>query len=150
VNVAGLLIDDADLPKLDGHKPYLGANGYAYISSHATGPLTVHSQIIGPIPPGHHIDHINGNKLDNRRENLRVVSASVNQANRKRLNKNNSSGMRGVSLTKLSKKKPWKAQIMANRKQLHLGLFATKEEAIAARIAAEIKYYGEECSREAA
>ena len=106
MTLAGLLIDNADISKLGGHKPYLGANGYAYISSHATGPRTVHSTVIGPIPDGHHIDHINGNKLDNRRENLRVVSASVNQANRKRLNKNNSSGIRVVSLTKLSKKNP--------------------------------------------
>jgi hypothetical protein len=147
----GLLMDEADVVKLHGHQPYLGMNGYAYISTHATGPLTVHSQIIGDIPDGHHIDHINGIKLDNRRENLRVVSASVNQANRKRLNRNNRSGMRGVSFSlKASPRNPWKAQIMANRRQIHLGLFATKEEAVAARVAAEIQYYGEECPREAA
>jgi len=145
-----LLLDDDDKRLLNGHLPYLGMNGYAYVSSHATGPRTVHSQIVGKIPDGHHIDHINGNKLDNRRENLRVVSASVNQANRKRLNKNNTSGMRGVTFTTHSTKKPWKAQIMANKKQIHLGLFATKEEAIAARKTAEVKYYGEECPREAA
>ena len=145
-----LQLDEPDRKLLNGYPPYLGANGYAYVSSHATGPLTVHSLIVGDIPSGHHIDHINGNKLDNRRENLRVVSASVNQANRKRLNKNNTSGMRGVSFTAHSAKKPWKAQIMANKKQIYLGLFATKKEAIAARVAAEVKYYGEECPREAA
>lgn len=144
-------MDDFDIPLLSGHEPYLGSNGYAYVSSHARGPHTVHAEIVGEIPAGHHIDHINGNKLDNRRENLRVVTAQINQVNRKRRNRNNTSGQRGVTnIEHSSKVNPWKAQIMVNRKCLHLGLFPTREAAVAARVAAEIEYYGEECPRDAA
>ena len=55
---------------------------------------------------GEIVDHINGNTLDNRRENLRVVSASINMLNAK-MYSNNKSGWRGVQRCKKSKK--WKA-----------------------------------------
>jgi len=81
------------------------------------------------------IDHINGNKSDNRIENLRNVSHGVNMKN-KVLYKNSTSGIPGVNYHK--RDDVWNAKVGIYGKQLHLGAFATKAEAIAARIAANV------------
>jgi hypothetical protein len=72
------------------------------------------------------IDHINGDKLDNRIENLRAATVGQNQHNR-RTNANNTSGYKGVSWNKALKK--WTARITLERKIIHLGYFANVEEA---------------------
>jgi hypothetical protein len=72
------------------------------------------------------IDHINGDKLDNRIENLRAATVGQNQHNRK-TNANNTSGYKGVSWNKAQKK--WTARITLERKIIHLGYFANVEEA---------------------
>lgn len=141
------LIDDADWHLVESLTLYRGTNGYVYYSKWEKGrsfPRTLHSLLMGR-HPGKHVDHINGDKLDNRRENLRIVTPSANQANRRSLNRNNRSGTRGVQhVPKLSASKPWRAQITVERRNIHLGLFATEAEAIAARRAAEREHYGEE------
>jgi len=73
------------------------------------------------------IDHISGNQLDNRKSNLRVCSRKENQRNRGCLNKNNSSGFRGVSWDKFRKK--WVAQLSYCYKHIFLGRYDSKEEA---------------------
>jgi hypothetical protein len=90
--------------------------------------------------PDQQIDHINGNRLDNRIANLRLASNAQNSRNC-RLSKNNTSGVTGISYH--SKAKKWMAQIMLSRKNNYLGLFNTKEEAIAARKKAETQYFGQ-------
>jgi hypothetical protein len=87
--------------------------------------------------PSKNIDHIDGDGLNNRIENLRDVSYSDNQKNRK-LNENNKSGHVGVRLNKSTKK--WDALIQVNRKKIHLGSFLKMEDAISARRSASIKY----------
>ena len=72
------------------------------------------------------IDHINGDKLDNRIENLRAATVGQNQHNRK-TNANNTSGYKGVGWNKAQKK--WTARITLERKNIHLGYFANVEEA---------------------
>ena len=72
------------------------------------------------------IDHINGDKLDNRIENLRAATIGQNQHNRK-TNANNTSGYKGVCWNKAQKK--WTARITLERKNIHLGYFANVEEA---------------------
>lgn len=72
------------------------------------------------------IDHINGDKLDNRIENLRAATVGQNQHNRK-TNANNTSGYKGVGWNKAQKK--WVARITLERKNIHLGYFANVEEA---------------------
>lgn len=143
-----MAIDEDDLHLVAGLTIYQGVNGYAYYSKWERGrsiPRTVHALLMG-FPSEGHVDHINGNKLDNTRSNLRVVTPQQNQVNRKQLNKNNSSGVRGVSYSpNLSASKPWRAQIMADGRQMHLGCFATLDEAKECRRLAEIKYFGEVC-----
>ena len=72
------------------------------------------------------VDHINGDKLDNRIENLRAATVGQNQHNRK-TNANNTSGYKGVCWNKAQKK--WVARITLERKNIHLGYFANVEEA---------------------
>jgi hypothetical protein len=91
----------------------------------------------GEWPTGH-IDHINGDRADNRIENLRDVDRRSNQRNQK-LSCRNTSGFAGVYFCKRQKR--WSARIRAAKGQdLRLGTFNTKGEAIEARKAAEIKY----------
>jgi hypothetical protein len=87
------------------------------------------------------IDHIDGDKANNKIDNLRLASFFQNQMNRVNLNRNNTSGVIGVSWHKSSKK--WRAYIMINGEPKHLGLFTNKEDAIKARREAKIKYIGD-------
>ncbi len=83
--------------------------------------------------PEAEIDHINQSKADNRLENLRVVSRSENERN-KPLRRDNASGTPGV----YRRGSKWRAQIGVGGRLLRLGTFGTKDEAVAARKAAEV------------
>lgn len=78
----------------------------------------------GDIPDDMFIDHIDCNRLNNKIENLRLCTRSQNNQNAL-IRKDNSSGIKGVSLHKRTGK--WQAHISVNSKLLYLGLFATKE-----------------------
>jgi hypothetical protein len=84
------------------------------------------------------IDHINGNKSDNRIANLRQATRSQNKANTPPP-RHNTSGLKGVSL----EGRRWKAQIERDGKKCHLGLFDTPEEAYAAYCKAAREHFGE-------
>ena len=85
--------------------------------------------VVGPIPKGMQIDHINGKRSDNRISNLRLVTQAENSRNMKML-RTNTSGVTGVTLGKKMKK--WRARISdSNGQRIHLGYFHTKEEALA-------------------
>ena len=86
------------------------------------------------------VDHINGNPLDNRRGNLRIASAGESQMNRAP-RADNTTGVSGVHWSAESQK--WRVRLKLQGHNLHLGLFADFDEAVAARRAAEIEYYGE-------
>jgi hypothetical protein len=84
-------------------------------------------------PTGAQIDHINGNKVDNRIENLRKASQSQNQHNRRK--------SKGCYFHKF--KKVWVAQIYLNGKHIHVGHFHTQEKAREAYLRAKEKLHGE-------
>lgn len=86
------------------------------------------------------IDHKNGDKTDNRIENLRIATDQQNRFNTG-LRVDNRSGVTGVCWIKTMK--CWRAGIHSNRKFVHLGYFASKDDAISTRKAAEEKYAGE-------
>lgn len=90
--------------------------------------------------PPNEIDHINGNRADNRLENLRLATRSENMRNRVKSPKN-STGFKGVRFHKLSRK--YAARITVHRKEIHLGLFEAPEDAFAAYCAAAKKYHGD-------
>ena len=73
------------------------------------------------------VDHINHDKSDNRKSNLRIVTSSQNNINRKRLS-SNTSGKTGVFQRGDSGK--WRAFINVNKKKINLGTFADFDEAV--------------------
>ena len=85
------------------------------------------------------VDHINHDTTDNRKKNMRCVSQSRNMQNAKN-NRRNVDGVKGVTWDKKWGK--WFSRITVNKKTLYLGNFATFDEAVAARKAAEEKYFG--------
>jgi len=90
----------------------------------------------GKCPTTLQVDHLNHNRVDDRIENLHLVTEKENHKNQK-LNSRNSSGVVGVCWNKLVK--GWQAQIKADGVHHHLGIFKDKEEAIRVRKEAEIK-----------
>lgn len=87
--------------------------------------------------PEHEIDHINGDKTDNRLVNLRCVDRATNGKNLKRKS-NNTSGTTGVNWDKWTEQ--WKACIYVNGKNINLGRFASFDDAVTARKRAETEY----------
>lgn len=87
--------------------------------------------------PQPEIDHIDGNTLNDAWNNLREATSSQQKMNTKK-RKDNTSGVKGVSFSKSNQK--WQAYIHDKRK-INLGYFASKEDAIAARKAAEDTLY---------
>lgn len=122
-----------------GHK-YTARNGKSYIRVVIDYKNYMLHRIIWKYlydtePP--QIDHIDGNGLNNRPENLRSSDAISNQRN-KRLSSSNTSGCVGVS--KRSGRNKWRAAIKVSGKTIELGSFIDYEEAVSARKAAEKKY----------
>ena len=77
-------------------------------------------RVIMDAPKGMDVDHINGNGLDNRKENLRICTRSQNLHNSKKPS-TNTSGYKGVIWNKQCRK--WQAKIHTSGKTRHLGLF---------------------------
>jgi hypothetical protein len=127
------LVDDEDYTELSKHKWFASKIGdkYYYAQRHShKDPVThksttiqMHSVILGT-PKGMETDHINGNGLDNRRENLRVVTCRENQQNR---HTSKSSIYPGVSWHERTHK--WQARIRIKGKEKYIGLFEEESEA---------------------
>ena len=97
-------------------------------------------QLLMPTEEGFVPDHIDGDGLNNRRHNLRIVTNSQNGMNTS-LFSNNTSGTKGVYWHNRSSK--WKAQINVDNRRINLGTFQCKRDAITRRRLAEVEYFGE-------
>ena len=135
------LVDIDDYEEfVDGYKFCL-SNGYVVYSGTKDGLIRkrLHRIIMGD-PEDLVIDHINRDPLDNRRDNLRIVTRQENLMNLS-IKKTNKSGVAGVHRDKKNGK--WRAQITYKYKQINLGCFDTLEAAAKARKDAEEEYFGE-------
>jgi hypothetical protein len=127
---------------LTAHKWVLDAHGYACRGERAGGKfrrILLHRLISGA-PQGVIVDHIDGDRLNNRRENLRLCGNAENLRNRK-TPKNNKTGYKGVSRD--ARRNKYQAIIKAENKKHYLGSFDTPEKAALAYNAAAIRLHGE-------
>lgn len=102
-------------------------------------PLYLHRLILGA-KKGERVDHINGNGLDNRRENLRFATASGNGAN-SRTYRNNTSGYKGVHWE--HRRGKWYANLTHQGKTIFIGRFDLPEDAARAYDAKAVEIHGE-------
>jgi hypothetical protein len=139
------LIDDKDYPKIKDKRWYGREvrNDRVYYATTSRSE-SMHKIILGT-KKGFVIDHINGNGLDNRRENLRFCSQKQNSRNnRRRKDKKYTSKYKGVwKYNYDSGRIGWVAQITVNDKAIHLGIFRDEEEAGYAYNQAAKKYFGD-------
>ncbi len=123
-------IDDSDLVILRQHQWFLDSKGYA--ASRIDGNIIrLHRFLMNP--QNLYVDHINGNKLDNRRKNLRLATHAQNQWN--------TPSHRGYHWS--NKYQKWVVQIRVNGTRLNIGQYQTEDEAKAARKNAESQHRGE-------
>jgi hypothetical protein len=136
------LVSDADYDWLSRWKWLVVGPGYAgrFEGSSATRHLVyMHRAVVGA-QPGQRVDHINQDRLDNRRENLRLVTNAQNQQNKKRPS-HNQSGYKGVCWHKGVGK--WHARIVVNGQRVHLGYYRDLETAALLYDAAARYFFGE-------
>lgn len=117
-----------------GDYAYIGVDGTAYLA-HRLIWIWVHN-----VDPEEYIDHRNGNKRDNRLENLRQATVSQNMCNQK-VSAICTTGYKGVSL--IGRTGRYRATIGINSKTKHLGSFDTAQEAHEAYCAAAALLHGE-------
>lgn len=138
ISGAQVILDDEDAMRFVGVRLEVASNGYVAVRKLGCRSQYIHRVIMGA-PDGTVVDHINGNKLDNRRSNLRICLQSENCLNHK-VDARSTTGVTGVRWDK--HRLQWAAQIAVGNRTIPLGRFNEFEEAVAARKAAEQKYHG--------
>jgi hypothetical protein len=141
------IVDSCDYERISGWSWFARWSPMTCSYYAMRGPgLSMHRVILG-LKPGDklQIDHINKDTLDNRRQNIRIATASQNGANRGK-NSNNTSGYKGVSFHRASGK--WRSQVRVNRIQKNLGLFDSAEDAFRAYCSAAKIHFEEFCRTE--
>lgn len=139
-----IVIDLQDLDLIKSFNRYISINtaGYAYFRFNGDD-IFIH-RLLFNLPYRYDseersiVDHINGDKLDNRRYNLRLCKKEMNPVNCK-LYKTNTSGQKGVGYLKRLGK--WQSQINYQNKAYYLGVFENFEDAVYARKQAEEQLY---------
>jgi hypothetical protein len=139
-----ILVDAVDLPRVGNRwrRSVLnrtGAGDYAYAVRRTRGRVELLHRVVTDCAGGMVVDHINGDRLDNRRANLRVCTHRNNMRNRVR-HVNSSTGFKGVVRVPSGK---FVAHIKGDDGLLHLGTFATPEQAHAAYRDAAVRLHGE-------
>lgn len=141
------LVDDEDYEKVRGMKFsayrdcrtwYVKTNEKTIKGKRKT--LRLHRLVMGA-KPGEIVDHISGDGLDNRKENLRICKSRQNSQNRQHKRSGATSDFMGVSFYRRTKK--WQIQIQLNGQKSHLGYFSNEIAAAKAYDEAAVKYFGE-------
>lgn len=124
------IVDDEDYEWLSQYKWYVHTGGYAArhtvqrdVGKQKRKNLYMHRIVLG-VNGKEHCDHKNGNKLDNRKCNLRQATNSQNMWNSCK-QKQNTSGYKGV----FKHRDSWAARTSFHNKPIHIGTYSTKEEA---------------------
>lgn len=152
-------LDDDDYERLKNYKFYgrwsPTAKSWYFFRHPATGGVVglktgkgciklgnsyIHREIINA-PKGMEVDHINHDSLDCQKHNLRIVTKSQNQMNRRGAQSNSILGKRGIHFDKSRMK--YQVRLRLNGKDIHFGRFSSLEEAERAAIAGRKEYFGE-------
>src|SRR6266508_3911655 len=141
------IIDFEDFDKVRGYKWCILAGTRTSYAKRAvcingrTKTILMHREILGLTSLNQFVDHIDGNGLNNQRENLRIASKRENGWNQTHKMKACSSKFKGVCWHKTAKK--WESYINVHRHKINLGLFNSENEAAEAYITAAKTYFGE-------
>ena len=137
------IIDTEDIHKVQYHKWRL-SHGRAICGSQAKGyQKDLGNIILGNLSSDLVVDHINGDPLDNRKENLRLTTQSNNALNKSKMSPN-TSGIIGVSPDKRPERKnKWVAEIRYKNVKTYIGSFKDISEAAYARYCAEVLLFKE-------
>lgn len=130
-------IDGEDFEKVMRYQWHI-STGYAYTQIDGKK-ISLHRFLL-KVPEDMHVDHIDGNPLNNKKTNLRFANRSQNMMNTKKY-KNNKSGHKGVYWNNQMKK--WQAKINVNKKSIYLGSFESIERAVKAYNNAALVYHRE-------
>jgi hypothetical protein len=136
-------VDEEDFMRCFSHNWRLDPKGYVCTSiDGGASYLFLHNFLLN-LPNGSGIDHIDRNKLNNSKSNLRLATNSQQGANRN-IFKNNTSGYKGVTIKKTSTGRlRYAARIKVNYENINLGNYDTAEEAAKAYDVAALQYFGE-------
>lgn len=130
--------DKEDFDNIKNYSWSVNKDGYVVAYIDEDNPVCYLHRLI--MQSNKQIDHINHNKLNNCKCNLREATNKQNAMNKELLERN-TSGITGVDWMKSLQK--WRARIKANNKEIHLGVFDKFEDAVSARKEAENRYFGE-------
>ena len=139
------VVDDEYYPKVNKlswyfHSGYAARNRPMRRKETAWPKIIFMHSIILPAPNGFVVDHINGNRLDNRRENLRLVTVQQNNFNRRSNINYCSSRYKGVFW--IEERQLWRSSIKLNGKSTNLGYFRSEEDAASAYNFYAVKLFG--------
>ena len=140
INNSEFIFDIEDLPIIKSRNWYVDKDGYLASSYLYKGRrcFTMFHRLVVNAKPGQVVDHINRNRADNRKQNLRCCSRFENNLNRGRRS-SNKSGVIGVYYD--VKRNKWIANITYNKRRIFIGRFSTKEAAVKARLAKEAELF---------
>lgn len=135
------IVDDEDYEILNKYKWNLSSDGYAVrgVTDNGKHKVILIHRIINKTPKGLQTDHINADRLDNRKCNLRTVTVTQNNCNHP--SHKGTSKYKGVSWGARAKK--WIVQITTNNKLIYLGSFSEEDKAAEEYNQAALKYHGD-------
>lgn len=122
------MVDDLDYDRLIKHR-------WQYHTGYADSAQGKMQRVILSAPKGTRVIYINGNKLDNRRINLRIENKLIKHRATRR---DNTSGFKGISYNKA--RMCWVSRIQVGNKRIYVGNFKSKGEAIVAHQRAIMEY----------
>lgn len=125
-------MDKGDYPKIRNKVWWVKDNGYIYTQENKPKRKSIYlHRVIMNAPKGMVVDHINHNKLDNRKKNLRICTQSQNNMNKFVI----------VGVSKFRDR--WRARIKVNGKEFHLGVFNNVRDALECRKSKELELFKE-------
>lgn len=136
-SIADVYVDIEDVEKLKKHIWRLNKGFVVYSARHSNFVIT---KYLLNITTNDFVDYIDNNKFNCRKSNLKVIN-SQQKSLKFKIRKDNSSGFKGVIFDKTRNK--YRAQLFFNNRNIYLGRYNTKMEAIKARLQGEKLYYGD-------